>query len=126
MDPAQPSMVKQNKIDQLKYGADLTLQAAEWVAFMLRGDLVNYDTNNPGYVFAAVTARVSIASHFLSSERIYLQYSRYIYGDNIKLNQNWPWGESLVQGSSIIQQAPAYAGTKPDQNVIKLQSEIAF
>jgi hypothetical protein len=126
MDPMFPSMIKQTKIDQLKWGIDATLQAAEWLAFMLRGDLVNYDTNNPGYVFAAITARVSIASHFLSSERIYLQYSRYIYGDNIKLNANWPWGESLVQGSSVIQQAPAYSMQKPDQNVIKLQSEIAF
>jgi hypothetical protein len=42
------------------------------------------------------------------------------------LNANWPWNQSLVQGSSVIQQAPAYSGSKPDANVVKLQSEIAF
>ncbi len=93
---------------------------------MLRGDIVNYNVGQGGYTFAAVTGRVQVASHFLSSERIYLQYSRYVYGDNIVLNANWPWGGSLVQGSSVLQQQPAYSGKKPDENVIKLQSEIAF
>jgi hypothetical protein len=116
----------QNKITQFKWGADLTAQLAEWVAFMLRGDVINYDLNHNGYIMAGVTARVQFASHFLSSERVYVQYTRYIYGDNMVLNAVWPWGQSLVQGSSVIQQAPAYSGKKPDENVVKLQSEIAF
>jgi hypothetical protein len=116
----------QNKIRQFKYGADATLQLADWVAFMIRGDLVNYDLDHNGYVFAALTARVQVASHFLSSERMYIQYSRYVYGDKMVLNATWPWGQSLVQGSSVIQQAPAYSGKTPDENVIKMQSEIAF
>jgi hypothetical protein len=121
-----PKGTLMTQIKQFKYGADVTAQLADWVAFMLRGDIVNYDLDDNGYVFAAVTARLQFASHFLSSERIYVQYSRYIYGDNIKLNATWPWGESLVQGSSVIQQAAAYSGSKPDANVVKLQSEIAF
>jgi hypothetical protein len=126
------SMVKdaqgnpQNHIKQLKYGADATLQLADWVGFMLRGDIVNYDLDHDGYIMAAVTTRVQFASHFLSSERIYIQYSRYIYGDRMLLNATWPWGQSLVQGSSVIQNAPAYSMKTPDENVVKLQSEIAF
>lgn len=115
-----------DKIAQLKYGADATVQMTDWVGFMLRGDIVNYDLNEPAYIFAALTARLQFASHFLSSERMYVQYTRYFYGDNIKLNGTWPWGQSLVAGSSVIQEAPAYSGQKPDANVIKLQSEIAF
>jgi hypothetical protein len=122
-----PSMttLKQDKIRQLKYGLDVTLQALDWLAFMVRGDLVNYDMDNPGFPFAALTGRVQFASHFLSSERIYIQYSRYIYGDKVLLNATWPWGTSLVAGSSVIQEGP-YSGMKPDANIIKLQSEIAF
>ena len=72
-----------------------------WLAFMLRGDVVEYDLDHPGYVFAAVTGRAIFASHFLSSERIYLQYSRYSYGDKMVLNGTWPWGQPLVAGSSV-------------------------
>jgi len=123
---AQGAVAPQSTIKQFKYGADANLQLAEWVGFMLRGDIVNYNVGEGGYTFAAVTARLQFASHFLSSERMYLQYSRYVYGDKIVLNANWPWGGSLVQGSSVLQQQPAYSGKQPDENVIKLQSEIAF
>jgi hypothetical protein len=126
--PPAVKIVTQDTIKQFKYGADLTLQATTWVAFMLRYDAVNYNLGYPGYVFAAVTPRVVFSSHFLSSERIYLQYSRYIYGDNFKLAQTWPLsagGGPLVAGSTVIQQGP-YAGMTPDQNVVKLQAEIAF
>ena len=53
-------------------------------------------------------------------------YTRYIYGDKIVLDANWPWYQNLVQGSSVIQQSVAYSGSKPDANVIKFQSEISF
>jgi hypothetical protein len=119
------SMLKQSSIKQFKYGADLTYQALDWLALMLRYDLVNYDLDNPGYIFAAVTTRVAFSSHFLSGERIYLQYSRYVYGDRMVLAGTWPWGEPLVAGSNVMQEGP-YVGAKPDQNVVKLQADLAF
>jgi hypothetical protein len=122
--PASTTLT-QDSIRQFKWGADLTLQTSEWLALMIRGDLVNYDLDHPGLIFATVTGRVQLASHFLSSERIYLQYSRYKYGDKMVLNGTWPWGQSLVAGSSVTQQGP-YAGLTPDKNVVKLQAEIAF
>jgi len=122
--PAMTTL-KQDKIRQLKWGLDATLQTLDWLAFMVRGDIVNYDLDNKGFSFAALTARMQFASHFLSSERIYIQYTRYFYGDKMLLNATWPWGTSLVAGSSVIQQGP-YSGMKPDANIIKLQSEIAF
>ena len=121
----QYPILAQSEIKQFKYGADVTLQAATWFAFMLRYDAVNYALGNPGYVFAAFTPRVIFSSHFLSSERIYLQYSRYFYGDNMNLNQQWPWTAPLVAGANVLQQGP-YSGMTPDQNVVKLQAEIAF
>jgi len=86
---------------------------------------VNYDLDNPGLIFSAITTRLSVSSHFLSSESIYLQYSRYIYGDRFLLAGQWPWGTPLVAGSDVIQSGP-YSGKKPDMDVIKLQASVAF
>ena len=91
---------------------------------MLRYDLVNYDLDHPGYIFAAITPRVIFSSHFLSSERIYLQYSRYMYGDKMVLNGTWPWGAPLVAGATSS--SGPVCGQTPDENVVKLQAEIAF
>jgi hypothetical protein len=119
------STLTQKSIKQFKSGADLTLQALTWLAFMVRYDTVNYDLDNPAFIFDGITPRVIISSHFLSSERIYIQYSRYIYGDNMVLNKTWPWGAPLVAGSNVLQQGP-YSGKTPDENVVKLQADIAF
>ncbi len=120
-----PAYVNRTSIKQIKYGADVTLQASSWFGLMLRGDTVNYDTQNAGYIFSAVTTRLIFSSHFLSSESIYLQYSRYIYGDKMVLAGQWPWGAPLVAGNDIIQSG-TYQGQKPDMDVIKLQATVAF
>lgn len=119
-----PSLT-QDRIRQFKYGADVTFQALEWLGFMARYDQVNYDLDHPGYVFSAVTPRVIFSSHFLSNESIYIQYSRYRYGDKMVLNGQWPWGQELVAGNSIIQHGP-YSGTKPDMDVVKIQATASF
>jgi hypothetical protein len=128
LDLPSTTTLTQDTIKQFKYGVDLTLQSLTWLAFMLRFDAVNYDLGYPGYVFLSVTPRVIFCSHFLSSERIYIQYSRYKYGDNMKLAGTWPLsagGGPLVAGSNVLQQGP-YSGMTPDENVVKLQADIAF
>jgi hypothetical protein len=117
--------LKQNKVKQFKYGADVTLQALSWLGVMARYDEVNYNLDSPGYLFSGVTGRVIFSSHFLSGESIYLQYSRYRYGDKMTLAGKWPWGTPLVQGNEILQGGP-YAGQKPDMDVIKVQANVAF
>ena len=118
----------QKSIKQFKYGADVTYQALNWFSVMVRGDTVNYDLDHGGFIFSAITARLAFCSHFLSGESIYLQYSRYIYGDQMVLYGKWPWGTPLVSGTDVLQNygAPPYSGKKPDSNVIKLQATIAF
>jgi len=117
--------LKQNKIRQIKYGSDLTLQALKWLGVMARFDQVIYDLDHPGYVFSAITGRLILSSHYLSSESIYFQYSRYRYGANMTLAGKWPWGTPLVAGSNIVQGGP-YTGQKPDMDVIKVQATVAF
>ncbi len=117
--------INQNKISQFKYGADIEYNPWKWLGVMARWDEVNYDMNNPGYIFSAITGRVSFYSDFMSGERIYIQYSRYRYGDKMVLAGQWPWGLPLVAGSNIIQ-GTQYAGSKPDMDVIKFQADISF
>jgi hypothetical protein len=112
-------------ITQLKYGTDVTVQPLTWLGVMLRYDTVNYDLDHSGYIFSAITGRLILSSHFLSTESIYLQYSRYRYGDKMVLAGNWPWGTPLVAGSEIFQ-GGAYGGMKPDMDVVKLQANVAF
>jgi hypothetical protein len=119
------SAIPQDRIAQLKYGADVTVQALDWLGFMLRWDEVNYDLDHSGFVFSAISPRVIFSSHFLSGESIYIQYSRYRYGEDMVLAGTWPWGQPLVAGSNIVQSGP-YAGDTPDRDVIRLQATVAF
>jgi len=120
------SKISQNTIRQFKFGGDVTLQAVDWFSAMLRWDQVNYDLDHPGYIFSAITSRLTISSHYLSGESIYLQYSRYRYGDKMVLAGQWPWGNPLVEGSNQIQNIGPYFGKEPDENVLKLQATVAF
>jgi len=125
LDLPSTSLIPQDRIAQLKYGADLSLQALDWLGVMLRWDEVNYDLDHSGYIFSAISPRVTFSSHFLGGESIYLQYSRYRYGDKMVLAGRWPWGMPLVAGNDIIQGGP-YAGHKPDMDVIRVQASVAF
>jgi hypothetical protein len=125
LDLPATSTLTQDEINQFKYGADVTFQALNWLGFTARFDEVNYDQDNPGYVFSAITGRATFSSNFLSGERIYLQYSRYRYGEKMVLSGKWPWGLPLVAGADIIQ-GGTYAGHKPDMDVVKLQADVKF
>jgi hypothetical protein len=120
------SEVDIDRLGQFKYGADVELQALDWLGVMLRWDEVNYNLGSPGYVFSAITPRLTFSSNFLSGESIYIQYSRYRYGDRMVLAGKWPWGTPLVAGTDIFQGAPAYVGEKPDMDVVKVQASVAF
>lgn len=96
-------------LQQLKWGADLTLTALPWLAFMLRYDRVSLDTSDVGQRFSVITPRVTFFSHFLSKEAIWLQYSHYEYGENLSL----PTG-------------PTQPYAAPDGDVVKLQASVAF
>jgi len=126
LDLPEGSVISQDHIGQFKYGADVQVEPFDWVSLMLRWDEVNYNIgDHPGYVFSAITPRLTFMTHFLSGESFYIQYSRYRYGDNMMLAQRWPWGTPLVAGSDIVQ-GGTYAGSKPDMDVVRLQASVTF
>jgi hypothetical protein len=124
-DLPEGSVIGQDHAGQFKYGADVEVQVTDWLGVMLRWDEVNYNLGHAGYAFSAISPRVTFSSHFLSGESIYFQYSRYRYGDAMKLAGQWPWGTPLVAGSEIIQGGP-YADDIPDMDVLRMQASIAF
>jgi hypothetical protein len=126
LDLPEGSVITQDRMGQFKYGADVEVQPLDWLSLMLRWDEVNYNLgDHPGYVFSAITPRVTFSTHFLAGESIYIQYSRYHYGDEMTLAGKWPWGTPLVAGSDIVQ-GGTYAGHKPDMDVVKLQATVVF
>jgi hypothetical protein len=91
------------KVLGFKWGADVKVDTLSWLALMLRYDWVNPDMSNKdnkGHNFGVLTPRLILASHFLSNETLYLQYSRYFYGDKI--------------------------GPNFDKNVVKMQATIGW
>jgi hypothetical protein len=119
------SLLPQDHLGQMKYGADVTVHPLTWMSVMLRWDEVNYNLDDTGYVFSAITPRLTFQSHFLSSESIYIQYSRYRYGDRMVVVPKWPWGQYMIPGTRYTQAGP-YAGEKPDMDVIKVQASVTF
>jgi hypothetical protein len=126
LDLPEGSVITQDRMGQFKYGADVVVQPLNWLSLMLRWDEVNYNLgDHPGYVFSAITPRVTFSTHLLAGESIYIQYSRYHYGDEMTLAGKWPWGTPLVAGSDIVQ-GGTYSGHKPDMDVVKLQASVVF
>jgi hypothetical protein len=119
------ALINQDEMTQVKVGGDVSILPTSWLSLMFRGDQVDYNQGHAGYVFAALTGRLSLFSHYLSGECIYLQYSHYIYGDKMVLAGTWPWNTPMVAGATVIQ-AYEYPKQKPDEDVIKLQAQVRF
>jgi hypothetical protein len=125
LDLPEGSSINQDRIGQFKYGPDVEYQPLDWLGLMIRWDEANYNLGHSGYVFSAISPRVTFSSHYLSGERIYLQYSRYRYGGNMVLAGQWPWGTPLIAGSTFTQ-GGAYTNDPPDMDIIRVQAEVAF
>lgn len=88
---------------QVKGGFDLTFWPASWVGVTFRYDGVNLnqdlngdDENNAKY--HAFTPRVVFKSHFLSSESIYFQVTKYAYGDDFTVESGRnPYDETVFK-----------------------------
>jgi hypothetical protein len=104
-----PGAVLADELTQLKWGTDLTLKTCPWLAFMLRYDSVDLDTTAPGQAFRVITPRVIFTSHVLSTESVWLQYSRYFY-----------------DGDVVLETSPSQPYPNPDKHVVKLQANLTF
>ena len=90
---------------QVKGGVDLTLHPIHWLGIMMRYDGVKAQgLDMAGAIvdktFHVLTLRIILSSHLTVPGTIYLQYSYYIFGDNIWLDEA--------------------AEMRPDQHAVKL------
>jgi hypothetical protein len=69
---------------RLKAGADVTYWTPlPWLGAALRYDLVEPDLDNSDQSFHVISPKLILRTEFASHEEVYIQYSRYINGDDV-------------------------------------------
>jgi len=91
--------------DKLKYGAEVTYTPLSWLGVSGRYDLVQPDMDNSNLSFTVISPKLIIRTSFVSHEQIIIQYTRYIYGEDVV--PGWPHDDG------------SYAA---DENVIKISA----
>jgi hypothetical protein len=92
-----------------KWGADAGYRITEWMATSLRYDRVVLDVDDSANSFRILSPRLSFFTSFLTREMIYIQYSRYMYNERVRLRQ----GQQQLE-------------TIPDDHVFKIQAQMTW
>jgi hypothetical protein len=95
------------KITKSKFGADLTVQATDWLSPALRFDRVNPNSEMDDQGFSILSPRLMFKTAWVTHEKITLGYSRYIYDQRVC--------EPRVQESATPPDTGS--GTEPDTTV---------
>ena len=102
-------LVNRDDRKSFKYGADAGYRITEWVAASLRYDRVVLDVEDSANSFRIVSPRIAFFTSFITREMLYIQYSRYLYNERIRLRT----GQQNLE-------------TIPDDNVLKIQAQMSF
>jgi hypothetical protein len=81
--PNDPTFV--NGSQKLKFGGDVTYLPLYWLGLSARYDLVQPDMSNSHKSFQVVSPRLLFRTSFVAHEEIYLMYSQYFNGSEVKL-----------------------------------------
>jgi len=92
-----------------KWGAESAYRVTEWMAASLRYDRVVLDVDDSANSFRILSPRLSFFTSFLTREMIYVQYSRYLYNERVRLRP----GQQQLE-------------TLPDDHVFKIQAQVTF
>jgi hypothetical protein len=93
-----------------KWGAEAAYFPIAWVGASVRFDRVIPEFDDNASAFRILSPRLTLKRTFDFGEgQIYLQYSRYIYGDRVRLRP----GQVALENT-------------PDDNVVKVQAQITF
>ena len=109
---------KQTSVDPLlnrdekkafKYGAEGGYRITEWMSASLRYDRVVLDVDDSANSFRIVSPRLAFFTSFITREMLYIQYSRYLYNERVRLRT----GQQNLE-------------TIPDDHVLKIQAQMSF
>jgi hypothetical protein len=100
-----------NKDDRkaFKWGAEGAYRITEWMAASLRYDRVVLDTQDSANSFRIISPRLAFFTSFITREMLYLQYSRYVYNERIRLRS----GQENLEYF-------------PHDHVLKIQAQMSF
>jgi hypothetical protein len=102
-------LVNKNARQYFKYGAEVGHRVTEWFGYYFRYDRVVLDTGDSADSFRILSPRIAFFTSLLTHEQLFLQYSRYVYNERIRLRPG------QVQLETI-----------PDDHVLKIQAQIVF
>ena len=74
--------------NRLKWGADATYTPLGFLGIGVRFDRVQPDLDDSTVAFSVISPRILLRSEFVTHEQILIQYSHYLYGDNVA--PSWP------------------------------------
>lgn len=92
-----------------KWGTEVSLRPLSFLFASLRYDRVIQDVQDEASSFRILSPRIGVTVNWLLGAQIFLQYSRYFYGDRVRLRP----GQVALE-------------TLPDTNALKLQAQITF
>ena len=92
-----------------KWGGELGWLALSWLGASLRYDRVILNMNDNADSFRIISPRLTFYVHWFTDAQVYLQYSRYFYGERVNLRP----GQVALE-------------TIPDSNVFKIQAQVVF
>lgn len=102
-------LVNRDDIQQFKWGADAGYRITDWISASFRYDRVVLDTGDSANSFRILSPRIAFFTSFITREMLYIQYSRYIYNERIRLRP----GQVQLE-------------TMPDDHVLKLQAQMTW
>jgi hypothetical protein len=102
-------LINRDDHQYFKWGADAGYRITEWMALSTRYDRVVLDTGDSANSFRILSPRLAFFSSFITREMLYIQYSRYLYNERIRLRPG------QVQLENI-----------PDDHVFKIQAQMTF
>jgi hypothetical protein len=97
-----------NGVTKRKFGGEAGYSLLSWLAASLRVDRVMPDNNDSKQSFSIVSPRLIFRSKWQAHDQVVLQYSRFVYGDNVIVRSGYP----AVPDPTIA----------PDRNVLSLSA----
>jgi hypothetical protein len=102
-------LVNRDDRKQFKWGADAGYRITEWMSASLRYDRIVLDVDDSANSFRILSPRLAFFTSFITREMLYIQYSRYLYNERIRLRT----GQQNLE-------------TMPDDHVLKIQAQMTF
>jgi hypothetical protein len=99
-----------DSVDKIKIGGEGTYTLASWFAASLRLDHVRPNLDDSEQAFSVISPRVIFRSDWQSRDQVVLQYSRFIYGDNVVVRSGYPAEEDPT--------------LEPDEHVVSLSASM--